>query len=88
MNKKGSGAMIAFTVFCLAGVIALFAQADLSIGHGENAHLEHRNPSRGKTELIHRRIAEEGRLGGDRVLNKDEKSGNSRLKMDGLLKND
>ena len=76
--------MIAFTVFCFAGVIALFAQADLSIGHSENAHLD---PSSGTPELIQRRIAEE-MIGGHRVLNKDEKSGNSRLKMDGLLKND
>ena len=76
--------MIAFTVFCFAGVIALFAQADLSIGHGENTHLD---PSSGTPELIQRRIAEE-MIGGHRVLNKDEKSGDSRLKLDGRVKND
>ena len=87
MNKKGSGAMVAFTVFCLAGVIALFAQADFSIGHGESAHLEHRNPSSDSPELIQRRIAEE-MLGGHRILKKEENSGNSRLKLDGRVKND
>ena len=86
MNKKGSGAMVAFTVFCLAGVIALFAQADLSIGHGENERQENMNPSSGTPELIQRRIAEE-MIGGHRVLNKDEKSGDSRLKLDGRVKN-
>ncbi len=76
--------MIAFTVFCFAGVIALFAQADLSIGHSENAHLD---PSSGTPELIQRHIAD-GMIGGHRVLNKDEKSGDSRLKLDGREKND
>ena len=45
MNQKGSGAMVAFTVFCLAAVIALFAQSDLSIGQGKKTPLEHMDPS-------------------------------------------
>tara|TARA_B100000809_G_scaffold42301_1_gene36791 strand:+ start:375 stop:629 length:255 start_codon:yes stop_codon:yes gene_type:complete len=84
MNKKGSGAMVAFTVFCLAGVIALFAQADLSIGHGENGRQESMNPSSGAPELIQRRIAEDRR----QMLGKDGKSGKSRLKCCGRSEND
>ncbi len=87
MNKKGSGAMVAFTVFCLAGVIALFAQADLSIGHGEDGRQESMNPSSGAPELIQRRIAED-MLGGRQVLGKDGKSGPSRLKCCGRSEND
>lgn len=84
MNKKGSGAMVAFTVFCLAGVIALFAQADLSIGHGENGRQESMNPSSGAPKLIQRRIAEDRR----QMLGKDGKSGKSRLKCCGRSEND
>jgi hypothetical protein len=87
MNKKGSGAMVAFTVFCLAGVIALFAQADLSVGYGENGRQESMNPSSGAAERIQRRIAED-RLGGRQVLGKDGKSGKSRLKCCGRSEND
>ena len=76
--------MIAFTVFCFAGVIALFAQADLSIGHSENAHLD---PSSGTPELIQRRIAED-MLGGRQVLGKDGKPGKSRLMRCGRSEND
>jgi hypothetical protein len=85
MNKKGSGAMVAFTVFCLAGVIALFAQADLSIGHGSDVRQENMNPSSGAPDLNKRRIAEDMR-GGRRVL-KDGKTGNSRLKCCGRTEN-
>ena len=87
MNKKGSGAMVAFTIFCLAGVIALFAQADLSIGHGENGRQENMNPSSGAPELIQRRIAED-MLGGRQVLGKDGESGKSRLMRCGRSEND
>lgn len=52
MNQKGSGAMVAFTVFCLAAVIALFSQSDLSIGQGENAHHQHMDPSSSAPDRI------------------------------------
>ena len=57
MNQKGSGAMVAFTVFCLGAVIALFAQSDLSIGQGKKAHLEHMDPSSSAPDRIQNRAA-------------------------------
>ena len=74
MNQKGSGAMGAFTVFCLAAVIALFAQSDLSIGQGKKAHLEHMDPSSSAPDRIQNRAASD-MVGGTRRLNRNQESG-------------
>ena len=74
MNQKGSGAMVAFTVFCLAAVIALFAQSDLSIGQGKKAHLEHMDPSSSAPDRIHNHAAGD-MVGGTRRLNRNQDSG-------------
>ena len=74
MNQKGSGAMVAFTVFCLAAVIALFAQSDLSIGQGKKAHLEHMDPSSSAPDRIQNRAVGD-MVGGARRLNRNQDSG-------------
>ena len=73
MNQKGSGAMVAFTVFCLAAVIALFAQSDLSIGQGKKAHLEHMDPSSSAPDRIHNHAAG-AMVGGIKRLNRNKDS--------------
>ena len=74
MNQKGSGAMVAFTVFCLAAVIALFAQSDLSIGQGKKTHLEHMDPSSSGPDRTHSHAAGD-MIGGTRRLNRNQESG-------------
>jgi len=73
MNQKGSGAMVAFTVFCLAAVIALFAQSDLSIGQGKKAPLEHMDPASSAPDRIQNRAAGD-MVGGIKRLNRNKDS--------------
>ena len=74
MNQKGSGAMVAFTVFCLAAVIALFAQSDLSIGQGKKAPLEHMDPSSSAPDRLQNHAAGD-MVGGSKRLNRNQESG-------------
>ena len=74
MNQKGSGAMVAFTVFCLAAVIALFAQSDLSIGQGKKAPLEHMDPSSSAPDRLQNHAAGD-MVGGTKRLNSYQESG-------------
>ena len=74
MNQKGSGAMVAFTVFCLAAVIALFAQSDLSIGQGKKAPLEHMDPSSSAPDRLQNHAAGD-MVGGTKRLNRNQEAG-------------
>ena len=66
--------MVAFTVFCLAAVIALFAQSDLSIGQGKKAPLEHMDPSSSAPDRLQNHAAGD-MVGGSKRLNRNQESG-------------
>ena len=65
--------MVAFTVFCLAAVIALFAQSDLSIGQGKKAPLEHMDPSSSAPDHLQNHAAGD-MVGGIKRLNRNKDS--------------